>query len=855
MNNKILFFSLFSFLVFLQSYMSAVTKGSTTAVSIEPYFTFPESDSGNNAMIGFGWFKNGFGLESATTTCTFDSVYPVSGSINMNGGTLELNQDLDIRSPIALEGLGSIIGNGNTIHLCSEISQLPADLILLQDINLIYDGSLELQSTVSIEGTCVIQGSGDSYFIMDPGAELIVDSGAHLKIANLHLKDVGNNNILCVDNTGSITLNNIVWCQSGDMTFANGSLLLQNTVDFIGSTTFSYESALTSTIDCCSSWVFDGGITFRIGRQTLGGAEPLYFTKADSVLSFGECSLVATENGIMLSRGKVEFSDLATIEALSSDSTKGIILGDGISQENDITIYLGPGSSTDFKAGALVYNNVVSNRFYATSQSAYFIREQNSIFYMATNCIYPSSTLLFVFDGDPAHFPQTILLDGVELTYNNSLVTLPGYGSGIFNARRTGGYSFVLDNNGSIYLTNGSFEGGVNINGSNTMLSGNGNFVGQISFTDSNGLLMIALAGSIGNTMALNGGTVLLGNRIIFTQPNCFTSGGTINLDQYEFVFDFQEEGNVKAFPLSVPLHWVGNNGFITFYDNISLSSTWTISGNCTIWGDGSDSIMFFADGGEIVVDSNAHLTLKDLKLTDLSASKIRCVDNNGVITLDTVVWEQTGDFIFDTGSLEFKNQIQMIGNGNTFSYVSTQTSIIDSFSTLQMDYDLTFSYAPVDSSADLLGMQDETSTLILNGVVLSIPSSGLNLVKGKIIISQNSSINGQIDYDADGNSINAGLTLGDGTAPNDTVLLFSGDKAMSVSGALNYNNSNPESLVMCLDSQIVIAPNSWLRVYQSMNLGNGTMVFNQNSVYAHVLGIQLIGSVQAAGQFSTTIV
>ncbi len=80
--------SLFSF-----PYLCAVVKGSNTAVSVEAAANFPAADN-DNTMLGFGWFKNGFILEDLLTTCSFNDVFPVSGTVNLNGGTLRLQQDL-----------------------------------------------------------------------------------------------------------------------------------------------------------------------------------------------------------------------------------------------------------------------------------------------------------------------------------------------------------------------------------------------------------------------------------------------------------------------------------------------------------------------------------------------------------------------------------------------------------------------------------------------------------------------------------------------------------------------------------------------------------------------------------------
>src|SRR5437868_4948215 len=100
--------------------------GSDTAVSREATATFPNTDS-NNTILGFGWLVNGFTLQDSTTTCTYDAAFPVSGNINLNGGTLYLSQDLQFANATALLGMGTILANSHLLDFCSSITSLPTN--------------------------------------------------------------------------------------------------------------------------------------------------------------------------------------------------------------------------------------------------------------------------------------------------------------------------------------------------------------------------------------------------------------------------------------------------------------------------------------------------------------------------------------------------------------------------------------------------------------------------------------------------------------------------------------------------------------------------------------------------------
>ena len=79
------------------SHLFGATKGSETVVSVEAAYTFPTADSDNKA-VAFGWFNSGFTLEDASTSCTFDSIFPVGGPLVLNGGTLYLTSDIYLYS-------------------------------------------------------------------------------------------------------------------------------------------------------------------------------------------------------------------------------------------------------------------------------------------------------------------------------------------------------------------------------------------------------------------------------------------------------------------------------------------------------------------------------------------------------------------------------------------------------------------------------------------------------------------------------------------------------------------------------------------------------------------------------------
>jgi hypothetical protein len=102
--------------VFLPLTVNAINVGSNNFFSRQPVATFPSNDI-DNGMLGFASFNNGFGLEDNRTTCSFNSVMPVSSQVMLNGGKLYLFTDFVTTSSIDFLTAGRIYGNGRSIEL------------------------------------------------------------------------------------------------------------------------------------------------------------------------------------------------------------------------------------------------------------------------------------------------------------------------------------------------------------------------------------------------------------------------------------------------------------------------------------------------------------------------------------------------------------------------------------------------------------------------------------------------------------------------------------------------------------------------------------------------------------------
>src|SRR4051794_5475892 len=146
-------------------------------------FEFPAADT-DNIIYGSGVVKNGFSLEDATTTCTFRSLFPASGALDLNGGTLMLESDLYFDNKPSSLSSGSIIGNGNTLSLASgtEVISTESDETSLHEVEMLLATDITVHGIWRFSGASnIIKGQGNSITLGDD-AVIIIDEGSKLTL-------------------------------------------------------------------------------------------------------------------------------------------------------------------------------------------------------------------------------------------------------------------------------------------------------------------------------------------------------------------------------------------------------------------------------------------------------------------------------------------------------------------------------------------------------------------------------------------------------------------------------------------------------------------------------------------------
>ena len=752
--------------------LKSVQYGSETAVSMQPNAYFPSSDT-DNKMLAFGWFRNGYTLQDMSTSCTFDSAFPVSGDVNMNGGTIYLTSDLHLENITTLENLGKTFANGHIITMDSSVEKLINSKINTKfvDVDLSIASDLEISTTLFFEGNCNVDAQ-NRRIILDPNIEIVVGKNSTLTIQNMQLNGVQRYNIRCVDGTGTIILDNSSFYLDQDYNFTVGSLQMLNNVDLSGPYTFFYDSSQSLTIHSTSHCNISDGATLGVRVNSPAyGKKFIWFEDNTSEIEVENSSIQIGSAGILLTRGTIIFDGAINVQTNSTSTANGLIFGTGMAAD-DIIVKFNPASKVNFNNSPLTYNLTNPNNFQSASNFSTVIRGPLSCFYIKNDILFSNITI----SVNPT---STILVaPGKLVEYDNCTLELPST-EFLISGARFDTYTSLLAGNNEIFISNGVMPLYTLVQNSGNYIQGNGDVNGAIILYDNNAQLTFALNGQLQNYVALNGGTINLARDLELTHGNIFWGNGMVNISTYNLSLGSNDQ------EWSDSIYWDSDTGSIKLNSDIYLSGTWTFSGNCTI--NGNNNILQLDPAAAIIVERGSTLNLNNIQIYGIQNSNLRCSDNAGTISLDAATFIFSNDYTFGTGSLTFDNLVQFIGGPFTFTYATDQVSTINSGAILYIGEYMTLNYAPKSTAKKLIQFGCPGSQLTLDMATLNTTCTGIQLTTGVL------QINGYCHIANDGTCGAEGIVIGDGiSAQNDLTIQIADASCLELtSGCMVMKNLN----------------------------------------------------------------
>lgn len=799
-------------LLFLSD-IKAEERGAETLVSIEPFYSFPAVPPTNpNQMLTFGFFRNGFGLQDRTTTCTFKSVFPVSGSVNLNGGQLYLANDLILQDAVSFNSAGIIIGNNHTMEFSSGVTGIPALYnSVFKDTKLFLNSDFLVSGTIKFKGNCLLDGRWNRMTIGD-NANIVVDRNSTLCLRNIEIDKIKRSNIRCLNSDGGIILDNVAWDQDANFTFTRGSLKFVNNVIFSGPWQFSYTSALTSTIDMDSTWMISDLTRLSIGRQgSVLSRDPLYFSDITSVLMMRNSTLNVTSNGMRVTRGTLLVDGEVKFDVNSTGSANGFAFGNG-DPTQDMIVKVSPASVVNLIRGDLVHDVVALGNFVSDDVQKIFMRQGVGANYWSNfDSYFINVDLRFALGG------LNYLAPGVHGFFNGCRVRLDSLGLEFsVTATRVNDFIFGLNCGGSVNVTNGTFISplGVSVYGPSNIFTAVGDVSGSITLKSPASGLLLGVNGGLLTNVAMNGGTVTLASDLTLDRSFILSGTGNLILGTKNMTLGSQDTIWTSSIAFS------GNGSQIFLRSMLSLGSTVTFNGTCTI--DGDNNELRLSSLGNIVVGKNSTLVFKNISLTGVSGNKLRCFDDSSKIVLQNTDWVQDNNYSLTVGSLEVRGNTIFSGASHPFmfAYQTTQTALITRRSTAIFDHNFTFSYDPINKNKTGIAFTDDTSELILNGATLHVTRNGMQLKSGNLVISNASALRVEGDL---------GLTLGNNSSADDCIVnIQAGGQFNVFDGSLIYQNIKPASYrVVNIMSILRMHSGTILQLDQPLNLDAGRLLLH----------------------------
>lgn len=317
-----------------------------------------------NSILGFALMDAGFVLVDSSTTCSFNSAFPVAGDIALNGGSLYLQSDLGLNNVATMTSLGHVHGASRAINFANTMQSLGVvsidDLFNFHDVKLVFNSDVTIDTSLCFEGDCSINAQGHVLDLSTTGS-LIVGVNSSLTIKNAILKNVSDGRIRCLDDTGSVIFDDTDLLLAGNITIANGSFAIQDLVRIIGNATFVYQSSQTSTVQSDSVLYLDHGVTFSYDVAT---KDNLYFVDSTSRLELYCATLYAVATGLNLTKGTLRVlrdSYLSSEfiyrgEGAGGPINEGFTFGDDTAS-NDFTCEIASGVTLKLVQGRLNYRN------------------------------------------------------------------------------------------------------------------------------------------------------------------------------------------------------------------------------------------------------------------------------------------------------------------------------------------------------------------------------------------------------------------------------------------------------------------------------------------------------------------
>lgn len=255
---------------------------------------------------------------------------------------------------------GSYIANGSLTDLISiyqGASTMLPSCFVLSNLNMYINTDVTLEDVcLTFSGNCALYGSGNR-LILSSDATINIASNSRLLLSNIVIQGVNDSKLQPLDNTVTLSLEDMVLALDGNFSFTQGSFDIVGDVSIQGANKiFSYRTTQSSTIQAGSSLILDAGLTFSYA-PTNNANSLLQCIDKSSQLKLNGATLFATAVGLNLTKGTLFIDGLSALSSDGANTSQAISFGDGINSSNNMNIEFLPAGVLSC-SGFIVDNNI-----------------------------------------------------------------------------------------------------------------------------------------------------------------------------------------------------------------------------------------------------------------------------------------------------------------------------------------------------------------------------------------------------------------------------------------------------------------------------------------------------------------
>jgi hypothetical protein len=351
---------LIAVLLFCAPRISAMTIGSDTAPNL---FTTQQSLTNGSRVAGFAALTGGFSLASAAVNAQWDTFFPVSGLVQLNGGTLTLTRDLIFRNTTIFGSQGNIVGNGHQVDFAPSVTLLPtvslnAACFTWDTVKVSLSCDMKMQnSCIKFSGLSTFNGGGN-VLTLDSTSTIIIASGSSLMFKNITIRGVSGTQLTAVDGTSTFSFQNVLMELDGNYSFTVGKFAVLKNLEIAGDGfVFAYRTDQVSTVSSTGRLILDEGLTFSYDPRS-SSRSLLQFSDFSAELVLNSATLYSTTTGLSLTSGYLIVDGKSFLAAEGNTAATGITFGDGANAINDFFIELLPAAQLNILRGLVSYANV-----------------------------------------------------------------------------------------------------------------------------------------------------------------------------------------------------------------------------------------------------------------------------------------------------------------------------------------------------------------------------------------------------------------------------------------------------------------------------------------------------------------